>query len=98
MVQARNLIRRRAEKIGFKVGSPDRSPRKDYLNLRSFVGRLRRELEIFNEMPQSFFDKMFQFRDDKDHVKVVESVQKSIKRIESLLTALNRAKKKSSKQ
>jgi ParB/RepB/Spo0J family partition protein len=96
MVQARNLIRRRAEKMGFKVGSPDRSPRKDYQNLRSFIGRIRRELEIFEEMPQNFFDKMFQFRDDEDHAKVLASMQKSVEGAKSLLSAIKRAKKKES--
>jgi ParB/RepB/Spo0J family partition protein len=93
LVQAKNLIRRRVEKLGFKVGSPDRSPRKDYQNLRSFIGRLRRELGVFDEMPQTFFDKMFQFRDDEDHTKVVVSMQKSLDGARSLLAAIKRAKK-----
>jgi ParB/RepB/Spo0J family partition protein len=94
LIQARSLIRRRAEKMGFKVGSPDRSPRKDYQNLRSFIGRIRRELEIFDEMPQNFFDKMFQFRDDEDHAKVLASMQKASDGAKSLLAAIRRAKKK----
>jgi len=95
-VQARNFIRRRAEKMGFKVGSPNRTPRDDYRNLTSFLGKLRRELEIFDEMPQSYFDKMFQFRDDEDHVKVMTSIQKSIDMVQSLSTVIKRAKKKQS--
>jgi ParB family chromosome partitioning protein len=96
LVQARNFIRRRAEKMGFKVGSPNRTPRDDYRNLTRFLGKLRRELEIFTEMPQSFFDKMFQFRDDEDHAKVLASIQKSVEWSKSLLSAIEQAKKKQS--
>lgn len=92
--QARNLVRRRAEKLGFKVGSPNRTPREDYRNLRTFVGRIRRELEVFDDMPQGYFDKMFQFRGDEDRDKIVASVGKSIERLRSLLATLKRAKKK----
>lgn len=93
MVQARNLIRRKAEKMGFRVGSPDRTPHDDYRNLCSFIGRIRRELEIFEEMPQSFFDRMFQFRDDEDHAKVLASMKNSVERAKSLLSSIKWAKK-----
>jgi ParB family chromosome partitioning protein len=92
--QARNLIRRRAEKIGFKVGNPRRSPRDDYLVLCSFIGRMRRELEIFKEMQQSYFDKMFQFRDKEDHERIVEKIQEITDRIKSFLITIKRAEKK----
>jgi len=92
--QARNLIRQRAKKMGFKVGDPARSPHEDYRNLRRLTGRMRRELEIFEEMPQSFFDKIFQFRDEEDHAKIIASLQGSIDRTKSLIMAVRRAKKK----
>lgn len=91
--QARNIIRRRAERMGFKVGDPNRPPVEDYRNLCSLVGRMKRELEIFEEMPQEFFDKMFQFREQEDHNKVVASMQINIERAKSLLMAVKRAKK-----
>jgi len=94
VTQARSLIRRRAEKMGFKVGDPKRTPVEDYKNLCRFVGRIKRELEIFEGMPQSFIDKMFQFREEEDHDKIVVNIQNNIEKMESLLKAVKRAKKK----
>ncbi len=94
MVQARSLIRRRAERLGFTVGDPTRTPKEDYRILCRFIGRIRRELEIFDEMPQNFFNKMFQFREDEDNTKIVASAQKAMDGFRSLLAAIRRAKKK----
>lgn len=91
--QARNLIRRRAEKLGIRVGDPGRAPSEDYRNFRSFVNRMMRELEIFTEMPQSFFNKMFEFREEEDHVKIIERLEENIGSLEILLEATRRAKK-----
>lgn len=91
--QARNFIRQRAEKMGFKVGDPTRTPRKDYRVFRSFVGRMRRELEMFLEMPQGFFDKMFQYRETDDYDTVISRVEYNIEQLQTLLKALKRAKK-----
>lgn len=97
MGQARNLIRKRAEKLGFRFGSPDRSPRHDYRNLCSLLGKMKRELEIFDEMPQGFFDKMFQFRQEEDYTKIVITIENNIKRLKNLLLNINRVNKKSAK-
>ena len=90
--QARNYIRQRAEKMGFKVGDPTRTPRDNYKVFRSFVGRMRRELDMFLEMPQSFFGKMFQYRETDDYDAVITRVEGNIDQLEALLKALKRAK------
>ncbi len=92
-LQIKNPIRRRAEKMGFKIDDHRKKPRDDYRNLCSLVGRIRRELEIFDEMSQSFFNEMFQFRDKEDHIKIVANVQESFERIKSLLITVKRAEK-----
>lgn len=92
--QAKNIIRARAEKLGIKIGDPERSPNKDYNILRSFVGKVKRELEIFLSMPQTFFDKMFQFRDGEEHGSVIEKLEYDIEDLKSLLEAVKKAKKK----
>jgi ParB/RepB/Spo0J family partition protein len=91
--QARNFIRQRAEKMGFRVGDPTRVPSDDYRVFRSFIGRLRRELDMFLEMPQSFFDKMFQYREVDDYDAVINRVEDNINELQALLQALQRAKK-----
>lgn len=91
--QARNFIRQRAEKIGFKVGDPTRKPSDDFKVFRSFVGRMRRELEMLVEMPQSFFDKMFQYREGEDRDEVIARVESNIEQLQVLLKALRKAKK-----
>jgi len=91
--QARDFIRQRAEKMGFKVGDPTRAPREDYRIFCSFVGRMKRELEMFLEMPQSFFDKMFQHRDDEDYDAVIRRMEGNVEQLQTLLKALRRAKK-----
>jgi ParB family chromosome partitioning protein len=92
--QARSLIRQRAARMGFKVGDPTRKPSDDYRNLCNFLARIRRELEIFEEMPQDFFDKMFQFREDEDWVKVSLAIELISDKVTSLKSGLARARKK----
>lgn len=92
--QARNFIRRRAEKMGIKVGDPNRSPRKDYRIFCSFLGRMKRELEIFDSMPEDFFEKMFHWRERNDYLKVIESLQKNLEMTTALLEAVKRANSK----
>lgn len=91
--QARNLIRRRAEKMGFRVGSSKRTPREDYENLCNLIRRMCRELEIFEEMPRSFFEKMFQFRDKGDHERVVRKMEDAIEKAKFLLVTIKRAER-----
>jgi len=90
---ARSFIRSRADKLGVKVGDPNRTPGKDYRNFRSFIGRVKRESETFLEMPQSFFDKMFQHRDADDCNAVIARTEKAIEQLQGLLAALRRTKK-----
>jgi len=93
-LQAKNIIRSRAEKLGIKIGDPDRAPNKDYNVLRSFVGKVKRELEVFLSMPQTFFDRMFQSRDGEEHGNVVDKLEHDIEDLKALLEAVKKAKKK----
>ena len=92
--QARNFVRQRAEKMGFKVGDPKRRPSDDYRVLRTFVWRLRRELEMLVEMPQSFFDTMLKFRDFDDCDVLIRRVESNVEQLHVVLGALNRARAK----
>ncbi len=93
MIQAKDFIRRRAEKMGFSVGNPERTPRRDYEIMRNFIGKMRRELEVFTQLPQSFFDKMFQFRENEDHSKILLAMERNIEDLKILATAMMRVKK-----
>jgi len=53
---------------------------------------MRRELDMFLEMPQSFFGKMFQYRETDDYDAVITRVEGNIDQLEALLKALKRAK------
>ena len=54
---------------------------------------MRRELEMLVEMPQSFFDKMFQYREGEDRDEVIARVESNIEQLQVLLKALRKAKK-----
>jgi ParB family transcriptional regulator, chromosome partitioning protein len=92
--QARNLIRCRAEKAGVTVGDPNRTPRSDYRNFLSFIKRLARELEMLTNMQQGFFNKMFEFRQDDDRLKIIEKLDEGIQSLQILLAATKKAQKK----
>jgi|SRR3989344_4624462 len=93
MIQAKDYIRRQGKKHGFSVGNPERTPRKDYEIMRNFIAKMRRELEVFTQLPQSFFDKMFQFREGEDHRQMLLAMERNIEDLRTLFTSVMRAKK-----
>lgn len=88
--QIRSMIRRKAEEEGFTVGSPDRTPRKDYRNLDSFIRRVSRDLDTLLSNPQSFFSKMFEHRDPEDRDNVIIKLGEIIEMLEMLIGAVKK--------
>lgn len=93
-LQAKTLIRAKAERLGIGIGDSERTPNKDYRVLRSFVVKMERELAVLLSMPQSFFDKMFQHRDDEDCDKLADKLEANVADLKTLLGAVIAAKKK----
>lgn len=94
MIQVKDFIQRQGKRHGFSVGNPERTPRKDYEILRNFLTKMERELEVFTKMPQNFFDKMFEFRDEVDNVHMSTGMERSVEQMRVLLEAIKKAKKK----
>ena len=93
-VQAKSIIEERAEKLGLTVGDPERTPNKDYNVLRSFIGRIKRELDIFLSMPQIYFDRMFLHRDSTEHQDIIKKLEHDCQELALLLETVKKAKKR----
>lgn len=91
-VQAKAIIRAKAEKIGVNVGG-ERTPNKDYNILLSLIRKLRREANPLLEMPQIFFDRMFQSRSSSDREKMLRNIEYGIDDLRALLGAVTKTKK-----
>ncbi len=94
MIQAKDLIRRKAEQDGYTVGNPERTPKSDYVILRNFFNKLRRELDVFTKMPVSFYSNMFQAREVEDVESMLRDIDRSTEDLRSLSEAIMKRKRK----
>ncbi len=93
-IQVKGFIQAQGKKHGFSVGNPNRTPRKDYEIVRNFFVKLKRDLEVFTGSPQSFFDKMFEFREPIDNDQMCAGLKNGIEKLGLLLAMVGKAKKK----
>ena len=92
LIQAKDYVRRQGKKHGFSVGHPERTPRRDYQQVRNLVTKLERELGVYINSPQAFFDAMFEFREKPDHDRMIQDLETSITRLQTLAEIIKQAK------
>lgn len=92
--QARHYMHRRAEVMGVKIGNLARTPHQDYKLLQSFVGRFRREMEMFLGMPSTFFKDMFHHRVLGDHAAIIAKLEECCEQFQLLLKVVKENGKK----
>ena len=90
-VQAKELIRRKAEKLGLKIGI-DRTPRKDYEIIRNFLNRIERELKVFTKRKQEYFNDIFRARGGDDNERMCYDVEKRIEDLRILLSSIRKVR------
>lgn len=86
-----DYVRTEAEKLGEKVGDPNRTPRDDYRILLSFTQRTEKVTIRLAEKPQSKFDQMFRNRSDVDGIDIEQNILKIIANLESLKVKIRQA-------
>ncbi len=81
------------------VKNTDRTPRKDYEVFRNFLSRTLRDLMLYGELPQTFFEQMFFYRSEEDPQNLKQNMIQIIGLMESLKSTIqasvivNRGKK-----
>jgi len=90
--QAKKLIRKRGEALGITVGSPDRTPSKDYAILTNFVKRTQRELDLLIDNSPSFFGGMLRDRTRDERANLVTRIEQVKFDLNGLYNAVKRAK------
>lgn len=92
--RAARLLRAIAKRAGLKIGGKTaQKPVHDYRLLRSFVERLRQDLDPYDGQPRDFFNRMFENRRGADKQAIVELLGESIDQLVALRESLGGAGK-----
>lgn len=89
--EVKSLVRKRAASMGLSVGAK-RTPNKDYVILRTFVGRVRREAEALLSMGRQDFEKMFASRDRSEHAGMIKKLDACMESVQLLRDTVQKSK------
>jgi ParB family chromosome partitioning protein len=86
---ARSFIRDEIQRIGICTKKRKRSPHDDYRNLKNLTKRTDRELTIFSQKPQDFFDLLFLHRSEEDPINLGQTILKIEEHLNLLKEKIN---------